>query len=358
MIRRIQVIKKPRSDVLKSKPISFPPLSNLHLELLEVKKKLKQGLPAVMVIPRKPAPPKKAEPPEVEKPQTKAEKESEPASEEEAVDELEDLQSEEEVEDDVDEVAPEDKDMINELGTEEDKGEDEDVSEDEGGEEGEESEGENEDEPQGEEVEQNSNDPYAGLSPEERDRMEHEEYIWRFRILKKKYPTATLPDYNEHSDIHVMKTSYDRTIRELTLDDNVSSYRMFLYMAFNGIEYAATQLIGFDMGGFTKHQKKMMHKYDRLLVELGERSYSAWGSSLPIEIRLLGMVLFQACVFYLGKVVADKMGDNVKDLFDGIMGTEEKDEKSAASERPRPKMRGPSVNLEDIEKMEKEDKED
>ena len=45
MPREIIVVKRPRATPLADIPINFPPLVNLHLELLENKKKLKKGLP-------------------------------------------------------------------------------------------------------------------------------------------------------------------------------------------------------------------------------------------------------------------------------------------------------------------------
>jgi len=52
--RRIIVIKKyrPKNDQLRDIPLSFGPLTGLHLDLLENKKKLKKGLPAIYVEPK------------------------------------------------------------------------------------------------------------------------------------------------------------------------------------------------------------------------------------------------------------------------------------------------------------------
>ena len=104
---------------------------------------------------------------------------------------------------------------------------------------------------------------------------EKEEYIWRFRILKKKYkhPSYEIPSYNEHSDLATMKITYDRTVRELYLDSTVEQYRTYLMGGFLAVEYVCNQWLGIDLEGFTKQQLKLMHKYDMLLVELGEKSY-------------------------------------------------------------------------------------
>jgi hypothetical protein len=106
----------------------------------------------------------------------------------------------------------------------------------------------------------------------------------------------------------------------MALDDNVDTYRTYLFGSWLAIEFVCTQWIGIDLSGFTKYQSLMLHKYDKLLIELGEKSRKSWGANLPVEVRLVGLVLFQAGVFYLIKVVAGKFGCSVADLFSIFMG--------------------------------------
>ncbi len=151
-----------------------------------------------------------------------------------------------------------------------------------------------------------------------------------------------------------MKTTYDRTIRELYLDDAVETYRSYLFFGFVVMEFVSTQWIGVDLVGLTIQQTRMMHKYDRLLVELGEKSYNRWGINLPVEIRLIGLILFQTCIFYLGKIISKKYGNKVAELFKGITGQPPNvtsTSKSSSKEQNPPKkkrMRGPKIHPEDI----------
>ena len=216
-----------------------------------------------------------------------------------------------------------------------------------------------------EEVEEDEEyDIYAGLTPEEREIKEKEEYIWRFRILKKQYgrnATIPIPEWNEHSDLHMMKTSYERTIRELYLDDAVETYRTYLLGGWIVMEYVCTQWVGIDLRGFTMQQTRMMYKYDRMLIELGEKSYTRWGMNLPVEVRLLGMILFQAGIFYLGKIITDKFGGSMAELFKGFTGqppdatpqsasanTPPADGEEVNDAAPKKKMRGPNIKASDI----------
>ena len=117
----------------------------------------------------------------------------------------------------------------------------------------------------------------------------------------------------------------------MALDDNVDTYRTYLFGSWLAIEFVCTQWVGVDLSGFTKYQALMLHKYDKLLIELGEKSRGAWGANLPVEVRLIGLVLFQAGVFYLIKVVAGKFGCSVADLFSIFMGQPPSSDESSSS---------------------------
>jgi hypothetical protein len=54
------------------------------------------------------------------------------------------------------------------------------------------------------------NPDFDSPSPEEK-----EEYIWRFKLLKKLHPSHNIQDYNEGDDLQLMKTAYDQTIHEI-----------------------------------------------------------------------------------------------------------------------------------------------
>ena len=329
MVGQLRVIKKPRAGGIPDHPINFPPLENLHLELLENKKKLKSGLPSVSPSKRPTAIPIVVNKPK--EPESDVEDSSRESKKKKVVHEK---------------VDKEDEDMVAALGDDEvpdDEGNegDEESEGDEGGEEGEESEEEGED------------DPYAGMTPEEKEAMEKEEFIWRFRILKKKYknPSIEIPDYNEHSDLPTMKRNYDRTIKELYLAESVETYRSYLLGSWIVMEFVSTQWLAIDLSGFTVQQTKMMHKYDSLLIELGEKSRERWGMNLPIEVRLLGFILLQAGIFYLGKIIASKFGNNVSEIFKGVTGQPPDIKPSKKDDSKDKKTRGPRIKASDIRKM-------
>ena len=355
MSKKLTVIKNPRKDEIPDIPIRFRKLYNLKLHLIEDKNKLKSGLPLIPLSHKEEIPPDeyKAPAPPPPKPSIKENVNTRPS-----------IVIEENESEDNDEMYDDDVDFEDNLGREEVRNvvvnkQDDEQDDDFMNEVGEDNDSrqisrfEHEEEPE-EEPEEEEYDPYAGLSPEEREAMEKEEYMWKFRILKKQYhnsATIPIPEYNEHSDLTIMKKSYERTIKEVMLDANVEQYKTYLLGGCLAIEYVCTSLIGVDLEGFTINQIQMMHKYDRLLIELGEKSYSSVGSNIPVEIRLLFMMLMQAAIFFAAKFVEQEHGGQMGDMFKMVMGmppSEKENTPSTTDGFVKKKMRGPKTKASDI----------
>ena len=209
------------------------------------------------------------------------------------------------------------------------------------------------------------------MTPEEKEALEKEEYIWRFHILRKSNPTKKIPTFTEHDDLPTMKLTYTRTLKELSLDQSVNSYRDYLIGGFLIIENVGKHFIDPCFDGYAEHQIQQMDKYDTLLVELGEKSYNRWGVKLPVELRLLGMIVIQAGVFYmmsrssksesgLASIIKVASGSGrtrgtVTELSESD-GEEEADEDDSDAPKKRKtkkvrKMRGPSMTPDEIKKM-------
>jgi hypothetical protein len=152
-----------------------------------------------------------------------------------------------------------------------------------------------------------------------------------------------------------MKTTYERTVKDLYLEDSVETYRTYLIGGFMVMEFVCTNWLQIDLGGFTTQQMIMMHKYERLLIELGEKSRDRWGLNLPVEVRLIGFILLQAGLFYLGKIISEKGGTTIAELFKAITGQPPASVTNKVTEEGVPKkMRGPSIKVNDIKKMSEE----
>ena len=77
-----------------------------------------------------------------------------------------------------------------------------------------------------------------------------------------------------------MLCSYEDTLRKLSLDSNVENFKQYLIYGFMGIEFVLGRFLKLDMEGFTQQQIISMSSYEKLLIELGEKSYIAEDSEV------------------------------------------------------------------------------
>jgi hypothetical protein len=168
------------------------------------------------------------------------------------------------------------------------------------------------------------------------------ELLFKFELLKKSYPHATVPEFTIHSDSHAMQHAYDDCVRRLSLDSSVDNYKQYLIGGFMLCEFVFGNFLGFDMQGFTQQQIVSMNSYEKLLIELGEKSYVPTGSKWPVELRLLFLIIMNAAFFIVSKMIMKKTGANLMSMINGMNTSV-----PSTAQRKR-KMRGPNVNLDDI----------
>lgn len=360
---KLVITKKPLTEKIPDIKPAFGKFDNLHLELLENKKKLKPGLPLIPVKrtivkpapqPQKPAP----QPQPLQQPQPIPPKQSQPIPQPKPISEPPTTKSErpKEVDNDM-------KDFLDELGlgdAQKDTGPTlEDISapppEPEKGPSEPEKEphqpGEShppqpeEHESQEEPEEPEEVDP---RSPEEIEEDERQEYLVKMRILRKKYPNYDeWPEYTPHTDYRTIKKMYNDTFRMINLEENVNTYKMVLYASFIGIEMFAVYKLGMtNLKGFANYQINRKNRYDAMLIELGEKSYMTFAMNWPVEVRLIGMILFDAAIFYLVGMASEYMGEGVAAFLSMLTGVPVK-----TKEQRKSRMRGPSTKPEDIRNM-------
>ena len=107
--------------------------------------------------------------------------------------------------------------------------------------------------------------------------------VFKFDLLKKSYPNASIPEYGIHTDINLLRRSYEDTVRRLSLDSSRESYKTYLIYGFMGCEFIFGGYLGFDVQSFTQQQILTMSTYEKLLIELGEKSYVPDGSRWPVD---------------------------------------------------------------------------
>jgi hypothetical protein len=184
---------------------------------------------------------------------------------------------------------------------------------------------------------------------DEEEARKKRELLFRFDILKRSYKGYTIPEYSEHTDLQTLEKSYEDTIRRLSLDSNVDNFKKYLIYGFMAMEWILGNWMGFDMKGFTQQQIVSMSSYERLLIELGEKSYLSGPSGWCVEIRLLALIVFNAAFFIVSKVIANKIGENFMNMMNGSGSTPTQQPQQFASDvNKKKKMRGPDINLDDL----------
>jgi len=185
------------------------------------------------------------------------------------------------------------------------------------------------------------------FSEQQEDDMKRE-LIFKFDLLKKSYPQATIPEFSIHTDLGTLQQSYDDTVRRLSLDSSVENYKTYLIYGFMGAEFIFGNFLGFDMQGFTQQQIVSMNSYEKLLIELGEKSYVPSGSKWPVELRLLFMIIMNAAFFLISKMIMKKTGANLMGMMNNMTGSSSTNIPNSNNQQKKRKMKGPNIDLQDI----------
>ena len=168
------------------------------------------------------------------------------------------------------------------------------------------------------------------------------ELLFKFELLRKSYPNAPIPEFTIHSDYPSMQTSYDDSVRRLSLDSTVENYKTYLIGGFMLTEFIFGNFLGFDMQGFTQQQIVSMNSYEKLLIELGEKSYVPTGSKWPVELRLLFLIIMNAAFFIVSKMIMKKTGANLMGMINNMNTV------SGGVPQRKRKMKGPNIDINDI----------
>jgi hypothetical protein len=169
------------------------------------------------------------------------------------------------------------------------------------------------------------------------------ELLFKFQLLRKTYPKASLPEFTIHTDYQIMLNNYEDCVRRLSLDSSVENYKQYLIYGFMGCEFLLGKFFKLDMEGFTQQQILSMSSYEKLLIELGEKSYIPEGSRWPVELRLLFLVIMNAAFFIVSKMLMKNTGANIMNMVNSVMRSG-----NPGESKPKKKMRGPDIDLEDI----------
>jgi hypothetical protein len=178
---------------------------------------------------------------------------------------------------------------------------------------------------------------------EEEEDMEKRILLDKFSILKKKYKDAKIPDFNLYTDFGTLKKTYESTVRNLQLDATVDNYKRYLMIGFGLTQYLITKFTNIDMTGFAEQQILGINQYERILIEIGEKSYFTTNTSPP-ELRLLLLIGFNAVIFVMSKMMFSP-SNGLSSVMNNTAAASKSQE-----QKPKTHMKGP--NLDDLKEFE------
>jgi len=331
---RLTVKKIPLPTEIVYKKPNFPYFKELHLDLLENKNKLKKNPPKPIFVKTYPTPPPEVENFDIEPTEVQD-------SDDFTLEELErsykdNLDDDEDNEDDEDDDTRSNQEQSKPEQTKQEQTKQEQPK----------SNGEYQQQYFDKQEEEQE-------SEEDKEKREKADLLFKFMVLRRQYPKVEIPEFTEHSDFNTMKRVYEQTIRRVSLDSNVDSYKQYIVGGFMVMEWVSTNWLGINLGGFTQQQVKMMNKYDRLLIELGEKNHQSSGSRFPVEIRLLFLIVFNAGLFYVQKMIfsgGSGDGNILNSLFDNMNQSDNTTKKKPTT---RGGMKGPTITPQDVEDITK-----
>ncbi len=169
------------------------------------------------------------------------------------------------------------------------------------------------------------------------------ELLFKLDILRKSYPKATIEKYSIHDKLATIQEYYDSRLRILSLESSVDNYKTYLSFLFMGVEALLGKVFKMDMAGFTEQQMIDMPKYEKLLIEIGEKSYLPSSKKWPVELRLVMLVILQTAFFCVGKLI---LGGGAAKILGAVTDMHVGGARSTGNSNR--KMRGPRTSLQDL----------
>ena len=146
---------------------------------------------------------------------------------------------------------------------------------------------------------------YNYAEEDEETQKERNAVYFRYEVLRRMHPNASIPEFTLYSDPKLMSQKYEMLTKKLSLDSSVENWKRYMIVFVMGCEVALGK-INFDMEGFAQQQIMSMNTYDQLLVEMAEKSYVPSGSKWSPEIRLFMMLTMNVVLFVVSKMIFKK----------------------------------------------------
>ncbi len=158
---------------------------------------------------------------------------------------------------------------------------------------------------------------FEKLTKEERGRLKAE-LLTKLCTLREFWGDKyVIPVPDPDTDLEELYGLYSRYFQQTQIDNGDDDFKIYLFIFWGVLELVGTRILGLPMEGYTLNQVRILRRYRNLLTELGEKGYGSYGSSYPVEVRIILLSLFNGLVFLLvgwisGKVPA--FSDLIRDF--------------------------------------------
>lgn len=126
----------------------------------------------------------------------------------------------------------------------------------------------------------------------------------KFKILKKNHPDKKFEMFSRKMSLEAIHELYETHLKSMGAESTAGQFEMLLRVLFLGIEFVCVKWIGIDMRGFAADQMRGIESYHRSLLMLGEDWSGPNGRGLPPLFQIIIMVLLNAIVLAVTRLVA------------------------------------------------------
>jgi hypothetical protein len=162
------------------------------------------------------------------------------------------------------------------------------------------------------------------VNQDDSDIQKKRDILFKFKILKRQYPDANIPEVSEFSDLKTLERELDAAIRQLSVDACVANYKKYLTIGFFILEWVLGSVFHIEeIKGFAQQQMLGMNQYEALLWQLGEKNYKMNIKWSP-ELKLIGLIILNGVIFVGSKMLFKAMGSNIMNAINnaGIGGNQ------------------------------------
>lgn len=145
----------------------------------------------------------------------------------------------------------------------------------------------------------------------------------KFQTLKINFPEQKI-EFPENKSLNKIHDIYHSIYKTIYVNMNLGQFQLGYIIILMAIELVCIKAFNIPMSGFTQMEAKRIHRYNQLMVELGESMYSTGSGTWPLEWRIAGSILMNIAIFiaikFLSKYVGgDNMTGVIRNAVDEIL---------------------------------------